>query len=134
FEVGIVGADGLHAVMTQTIARKYSRKVQGKERLFFYNPMWGRMGDFSAGAPGTYYYRSSQQVSYFWNTFDQVLLRPELLDFFSQADLKVISKVGDNNLMTENGISPSYSDHLPIIVKVQIERIIQNDKQEKSMG
>lgn len=63
-----------------------------------------------------------------------MLLRPDLLDFFSQADLKVISKIGDNNLMTENGISYSYSDHLPIIVKLQVERMTQNDQQEKSMG
>lgn len=134
FEAGIVGADGLHAVMTQTIARKHSRKVQGKDRLFFYNPMWGRMGDSSIGAPGTYYYAGSSYVSYFWNTFDQVLLRPALLDFFSQDDLNVISQIGDNDLMTEIGISPSYSDHLPIIVKLQIERMTQNDQQEKSVG
>lgn len=129
FEAGIVGADGLHAVMTQSIARKLSRKVQGKERPFFYNPMWGRMGDSSVGAPGTYYYAGSSYVSYFWNTFDQVLLRPTLLDFFSQDDLRVISQIGDNNLMRKNGISSSYSDHLPIIVKLQIERMIQNDQQ-----
>lgn len=128
FEAGIVGADGLHAVMTQSIARKHSRKVQGKEKPFFYNPMWGRMGDSSVGAPGTYYYAGSSYVSYFWNTFDQVLLRPALLDFFSQNDLKVISQIGDNNLMTENGISSSYSDHLPIIVKLQIERMTQNEQ------
>lgn len=134
FEVGIVGADGLHAVMTQTIARKRSRKVQGKDRLFFYNPMWGRMGDCSVGAPGTYYYAGSSYVSYFWDTFAQVLLRPALLDFFLQDNLRVISKIGDNNLITETGISQSYSDHLPIAVKLQIERINQNDQQEKSMG
>jgi len=128
FEAGVVGADGLHAVMTQTIARKGSRKVQGKEKPFLYNPMWGRMGDSSVGAPGTYYYPGSSYVSYFWNTFDQVLLRPKLLDFFLQDDLRVISKIGDNNLMTESGISSSYSDHLPIIVKLQIERMTQHDQ------
>jgi hypothetical protein len=85
------------------------------------------MGDSSVGAPGTYYYRSSQQVSYFWNTFDQVLLRPALLDFFSQDDLRVISEIGDKHLMTENGISAAYSDHLPIIVRLKIERMAQND-------
>jgi hypothetical protein len=127
FEAGVVGADGLHAVMTQSIARKRSRTVLERDRPFFYNPMWGRMGDFSVGAPGTYYYRSSQQVSYFWNTFDQVLLRPELLDFFSQPDLRVISQIGDNNLMTENGISSSYSDHLPVLVTLQIERMTSNE-------
>jgi len=128
FEVGVVGADGLHAVMTQSIARKRSRTVQGRDRPFFYNPMWGRMGDSSVGAPGTYYYRSSQQVSYFWNTFDQVLLRPELLDLFSQDDLRVIPQIGDNNLMTENGISSSYSDHLPVIVTLHTERMTSNDQ------
>jgi hypothetical protein len=127
FEAGVVGADGLHAVMTQSIARKRSRTVLERDRPFFYNPMWGRMGDSSVGAPGTYYYRSSQQVSYFWNTFDQVLLRPELLDFFSQANLKVISKIGDINLMTENGISSSYSDHLPVIVTLHTERMTSNE-------
>ncbi len=127
FEAGVVGADGLHAVMTQSIARKRSRTVLERDRPFFYNPMWGRMGDSSVGAPGTYYYRSSQQVSYFWNTFDQVLLRPVLLDFFSQDNLRVISKIGDNNLMTKNGISSSYSDHLPVIVTLHTERMTQND-------
>ena len=128
FEVGIVGADGLHAVMAQTIARKCSRKVQGKEKPFFYNPMWGRMGDSSVGAPGTYYYAGSSYVSYFWNTFDQVLLRPALLDFFSQDDLRVIFQIGDNNLMTESGISSSYSDHLPLLVTLQIEGMTSNDQ------
>jgi len=128
FEVGIVGADGLHAVMAKTIAQKRSRKVQGKERPFFYNPMWGRMGDSSVGAPGTYYYAGSSYVSYFWNTFDQVLLRPDLLDFFSQDDLRVISKIGDKDLMTKNGISSSYSDHLPVIVTLHTERMTSNDQ------
>ena len=127
FEVGVVSADGLHAVMTQTIARKGSRKVQGRNKPFFYNPMWGKMGDSSEGTPGTYYYADSGYVSYFWNTFDQVLLRPALLDFFSQDDLKVISKIGDKDLMTEQRISKTYSDHLPIIVRLQIERMAQND-------
>jgi hypothetical protein len=128
FEAGVVGADGLHAVMTQTIARRRSRKVQGKEKPFLYNPMWGRMGDSSVGAPGTYYYRNTSYVNYFWNTFDQVLLRPDLLDFFLQEDLRVISKIGDNNLMSKSGISSSYSDHLPIIVKLKIERMTQHDQ------
>ncbi len=89
--------------------------------------MWGKMGDSSGGAPGTYYYPGSGYVSYFWNTFDQVLLRPALLDFFSNNDLRVISEIGDKHLMTENGISAAYSDHLPIIVRLKIERMAQND-------
>jgi hypothetical protein len=126
FEVGIVSANGFHAVMTQTIARKRSRRVQEKDRQYFYNPMWGRMGDSSGGPPGTYYYTGSY-ISYFWNTFDQVLLRPDLLDFFSPNDLRVVSQIGDKNLLMDNGIHKnSFSDHLPIIVTLQIERMTQN--------
>lgn len=138
FEVGVVGADGFHAVMTQSIAQKGSRKVQGKNKPFFYNPMWGRMGDMSVGTPGTYYYRSSDYVTYFWNTFAQVLLRPELLDYFSadENNLKVIYKIGDKNLLTNKGIPNSkfYSDHLPILVTLKLERINQNDQYQRPMG
>ncbi|HAG81021.1 MAG TPA: hypothetical protein DCL61_07580 [Cyanobacteria bacterium UBA12227] len=127
FDIGVVSADAFHAVMAQNIARKGSRKVDGKARKFFYNPMWGRMGDSSVGPPGTYYYSSGGYANYFWHTFDQVLLRPELLNYFSHDNLKVISQIGDKNLLTDNGISKSGSDHLPIIIKLQIERIIEND-------
>jgi hypothetical protein len=57
-----------------------------------------------------------------------VLLRPALLDFFSQDDLRVIFQIGDKDLITESGISSSYSDHLPIIVTIEIERMTQNDQ------
>lgn len=81
FETGLVAADGFHAVMDRQIALKESRTVQGEKRKFFYNPMWSRLGDASVGPVGTYYH-SGGHVSYFWNTFDQVLLRPNLLQYF----------------------------------------------------
>lgn len=127
FEDGIIAADGFHAVMTQQIARKRDRTVQGQRKPFFYNPIWGRMGDLSPGAPGTYYHSSSDYINYFWNTFDQVLLRPDLLDYFLPDGFQIISQIGENNLLTESGkISSSFSDHLPIMVKIEIERLSQN--------
>jgi hypothetical protein len=125
FEDGVVGADGFHAVMTQNIALKRSRKVANQKRLYFYNPMWGRMGDFSTTEPpGTYYYSKSGYINYFWHTFDQVLLRPDLLDFFSQEDLSVIYEIGNKSLLTQKKIinKKSFSDHLPIKIKLKIEQ------------
>lgn len=127
FEVGVVGADCFHAVMDRRIARKVSRSVQGKEQPFFYNSMWGLMGDLSPGPPGTYYYSSSSYVSYFWNTFDQVLLRPDLLDVFSPEDLVIISEIGEKNLIKNFKISSETSDHLPIMIKLAIERMTFNE-------
>jgi hypothetical protein len=123
FEPGLVAADGFHAVMDQKIARRGSRIVQGETKPFFYNPMWGLMGDSSPGASGTYYYNGGH-ISFFWNTFDQVLLRPDLLDFFSQEGLQVISEVGDRRLQTENGLLRSASDHLPVLLRLNIDKDI----------
>ena len=64
FEEGVVGAKGLHAVMTRRIAAKGSRVVQGKEYPFFYNPMWGLFGDRQDSPSGTYYYSASEHTCF----------------------------------------------------------------------
>jgi hypothetical protein len=128
FESGVVASEGLHAVMDRKIAQKQSRIVKGEKRPFFYNPMWGRMGDSSPGPPGTYYY-SGNIISYFWNTFDQVLLRPALLDYFSDEKLHVLSATREKSLLSQNGVPDSTfaSDHLPIMITLQLEKEIDDD-------
>ena len=49
FEPGMVGASGLHAMMTRQLAARQSRTVQGREYPMFYNPMWGHFGDRTGG-------------------------------------------------------------------------------------
>jgi hypothetical protein len=122
FESGVVGANGLHAVMSQTVARKMARTVNGVSYPFFYNPMWSRMGDGSAGPCGTFYYERAEHVVYFWNTFDQVLLRPELLDCFDFKRLVVPTKAGQTPLVTGDG-RPNRklaSDHLPVVFELDL--------------
>jgi len=94
FEDGIVGTIGLHAVMSQSIAMGNSRTVQGVDYPFFYNPMWGHFGDRNAGPDGTYYRSSAEHVNYFWNIFDQVLIRPELIDVFAKDELQILDHDG----------------------------------------
>lgn len=104
FEAGIVGAGGFHAVMDRAIALKRSRVFQKKERNFFYNPMWGCFGDATPGPPGTYYYRGGM-VSYFWNIFDQILIRPDLLEYYSDNQITVLENA--NNIE----LNPKSSNH-----------------------
>jgi hypothetical protein len=122
FEDGMVAADGFHGVMDRTIARKISRTVDGKLRKFFYNPMWSRYGDETDRPPGTYYYRRSGQISRYWHMFDQVLLRPSLLDYYNPSGLQIIQKVGSHNLVSGGKIDTSVSDHLPIFLRLELER------------
>lgn len=117
FESGVVGTAGLHAVLSRSVAARGSRIVQGRQHHFFYNPMWSHFGDRDDRAPGTYYYERAEAVNYFWNIYDQVLLRPELLGGFSGDSLRVLTSAGQTSLLDNSGRPDrvSASDHLPIV-------------------
>jgi hypothetical protein len=118
FEPGLCSADGLHAVMSKAVASKISRTVDSEERFFFYNPMWNLLGDETPGPPGTYYHGAGM-ISYFWNTFDQVLLRPALMQHYRPGDVAVLSEVGGTRLFSNDRLAPGLSDHLPIVFKLR---------------
>ncbi len=124
FERGVVGSEGLQAVMDRRVALRGARVVQGVARDFFYNPMWSRLGDDSAGPPGTYFSERSSPFSLFWHTFDQVLLRPALLPYFDATSLAVLVKVGDVSLLRHDGTPDTRigSDHLPLVFSLDMDR------------
>jgi Endonuclease/Exonuclease/phosphatase family len=117
---GIAFEDGFCARMTKTLAlqRTSSRNVYP-----FYNPMWSGLGDASPGPPGSYYYsKDGPESRYFWHTFDQVLLRPSVLDAWQDDFL--IRPVDDGvvNFLTRNGIpDKKISDHLPLIFSLNLD-------------
>ena len=123
FDAGVIGASGLHAVMTRQIALKQERTVQSNAYPFFYNPMWGHFGDMHSGPPGTFYYEHAEHDVYFWNMFDQVLLRPALLPIFRNDSLRILQTDGEMSFMTNAG-RPStalVSDHLPILFQLNFD-------------
>ena len=123
FEEGMSGSESFHAVMDQKTASRQYRTVFGERRQFFYNPMWSRMGDLTTGPPGTYYYGNSGILTYFWNTFDQVLVRPSLMDRFVADRLEVVTDIGDDSLLRPESGRPDdrmASDHLPLLFSLDL--------------
>lgn len=122
FEEGMAGAAGLHAVMTRALTNQVTRTVDGEAYRFFYNPMWGRFGDTTPGPPGSYYYRSSEHVGYFWHLFNQVLIRPDVLPFFRHTELAILDRIGSTSLLTANGLPDRAvaSDHLPLLFRLHL--------------
>ena len=120
FDLGVVGAQALNAVMTCELARSEERTVAGRPYRFFYNPMWGFFGDRTPGPPGTYFCSASSPRSYYWNVFDQVLLRPGLMDFL--AELRILDGYGRESLLTERGRprSSDVSDRLPVLFRLNL--------------
>jgi exonuclease III len=122
FEKGIVGTMGLNATMVRSQALKELRTVQKQKYRFFYNPMWRHFGDGQNAPPGTYHYDSHQHVTYFWNMFDQVLVRPSLIGNIETDGVQIINSVGSVSLLTPEG-TPDVSvgsDHLPLLFSMKL--------------
>lgn len=120
FEAGMSNADGFHGVMDRRIAARGSRRVDAEERPFFYNPMWKAMGDHSAPALGTYFKDVGGYVNFYWHTFDQALLRPSLLDYFREGELRLVNTIGNTALLRGDrpGLDRTISDHLPLVLNL----------------
>lgn len=120
FDPGVAAAGALHAVMTQGLAGPEGRVVAGQQYRLFYNPMWGHFGDRTPGPPGTLYYSTSTPVNYYWNIFDQVLLRPELAP--ALRELTILDHDGQESLLTATGRPrvAELSDHLPILCRLDV--------------
>jgi hypothetical protein len=118
FEAPAAWAGGLHGVMARDVASRETREIRTREYTMFYNPMWGLLGDRTPGPAGTYYRSSSESVNYFWNTYDQALVRPALMNHLS--DLRVLDTDGTDSLLTPNGLpdAANGSDHLPLLFRL----------------
>jgi len=121
FEDAMMAADGLHALMDKEIVRRGSRTVRDQSWRYFYNPMWSLLGDESPGPPATYYRSASGLVSRFWHMFDQILLRPDLLDRYRPGSVKVVAEIGGQPILGKRGGQEAHSDHLPVVVSLNLE-------------
>jgi hypothetical protein len=122
FDKGLVSADGLNAVSSRQVASRGSRQVRSRQYPFFLNPMWAHFGERSGHPPGSYYYDRAELVNYYWNIFDQVLVRPDIMDRCAGEGIKILTKAGDASLLQKDGTPDSecFSDHLPLLFDIEL--------------
>ena len=86
--------------------------------------MWNFFGDNKV-PHGTYYNVSTGIKTYFWNIFDQVLFRTDMIKTFERESLKIITEIAGHSLLNEKGIpnKDMYSDHLPIFFNIKEEKL-----------
>lgn len=130
FDAGLIETSALHAVMTKNLAKSVQDLSSRKDCLPFYNPMWSYFGDWSSTAAageemperlaGTYFYReTNDRANHFWQVYDQVLVRPQLMDQLVRLD--VLGSDGVERLTSRSGRprSASLSDHLPVSFTIE---------------
>jgi hypothetical protein len=120
YDPGMTLVMGVHGLMTAQLARKGDRLYRKRRYRRFYNPMWGFFGDRTHGPAGTHFWRSAQPHNTHWAMFDQVLLRPALIN--SLAHLEILENDGQHSLLAVDGAPDKahLSDHLPIIFQLDV--------------
>ena len=78
--------------------------------------MWNFLGD-NNDVNGTFYYDKTSDHSRYWNTFDQFVVSPKLMEDIKE--IKVVKSVGNINLADKNGIpNRNISDHYPLYFRL----------------
>ena len=128
FEEGLINSSGLHNINNKEIALTKQRNFQGRSYDYFYNPMWSFLGDSSKGTvQGTHFFNTYKPLNHFWNIYDQVMIRPELIPFFDETKLDIISNLKTKSLLKKIGgytrVDKNISDHLPIKFQVKLNKL-----------
>ena len=118
FDDGMMSAAAMNSLPCLVTAKKESRIKEGRSHSFFYNPSWNILGDF-LGPPGTYFHSSPGYLSHYWNTLDQVILRPSIAARFIKQSLAVKTMAGQDSLINAAG-RPTVSDHLPLYFELDL--------------
>ncbi|MCL2415907.1 MAG: hypothetical protein FWD01_03740 [Defluviitaleaceae bacterium] len=128
FEAAFINANTMHAIpFREEVIKSPTRICKGKEYYKFYNPTWKFLGNKNVPYTTYYYNNSGDVVNYYWNAFDQVIIRPSLIEAFDEEQLKIVTKTKNHCLLKKgkpDKINYSdYSDHLPLYCVLREELI-----------
>lgn len=120
FSEHMVSTLGFNATMSKDVAMKIHRIVDGEKYKYFFNPMWTLHGNINNNVMGSFFYHKNP-VSFVWNMFDQVIIRPSLIKRFNFNGLTLIDRIGDTTMLDKQGIpnAREFSDHLPLKFEIQ---------------
>ncbi len=117
FDSEMINKDSFNAVLFREIINESDTIIfKNTEYERFYNPALDYISE-SEQSYGSFYY-SSGIGSLYWYCYDQVLLRKKLIDRF--VGMRYLKKVGETNLIKKVMPNKEISDHLPLLVNINI--------------
>lgn len=123
FDKICVEADSLFAIPYKNEMKETTAIRGGREYEKFYNPSW-KFLESSTMPYTSYRYDTCDLVDYYWNMFDQVIIRPQLIKAFDYENFRILTETQHHKLiLNEKPNINNYSDHLPIFCKFKEEKI-----------
>lgn len=123
FEETSVSPNSLFAIPYKEELKNTTAVRQGIVREKFFNPSWKFLSNQKAPY-ASYYYNSSKSDNYYWNMFDQVIVRPRLINAFNMDSFSIITESETCQLMLNGKPNKNnFSDHLPIFFNIKEEKI-----------
>ncbi len=129
FELGMIKPTSFNATLSYDVAKKDEKRTFHFSKYeYFYNPMWNWLGDRrhntgSKKIPGTYFYKTTSDIhQIYWNVFDKVIVRPNIIDIIDYSSLKVIEAIPESMLISGKSTKKNvkFTDHLPIVFNLEI--------------
>lgn len=113
FDEEIIQKDSFNAVLFKSLIVQ-QEMIKYRDRVWrrFYNPIIHFLSE-DTNTYGSLYY-SSGSAPLYWNSYDQILVRKELIDCISS--LQYIRKITGKGLIRDVKPITSISDHLPLLV------------------
>lgn len=117
FDEEIIQKDSFNAVLFKSLI-VHQEMIKYRDRVWrrFYNPIIHFLSE-DTNTYGSLYY-SSGSAPLYWNSYDQILVRKELIDCINS--LQYIRIITGKGLMRDVKPNSSISDHLPLLVDFRI--------------
>ena len=115
FDEEVIQKDSFNAVLFKSLIKKQEVvRYHDREWRRFYNPIIHFLSE-DTNTYGSLYY-SSGSAPLYWNSFDQVLVRKELVDTISS--LEYIREINGRSLIKDVKPNDLISDHLPLLINI----------------
>ncbi len=102
FERGMISHRGFNSTFFKNIAEENVKMLNELSRKYFYNPSLQLYND-NVPYKGTYFKKLGKTVEYYWYMLDQVLIRPDMIQYLNIKNMEVLHKTKTVSLIDENG-------------------------------
>ena len=118
FDLPMISFRSLGATNGQQCSLRGTISSYGDAKELFYNPMWTLYAKYKE-RPGSYRYPATANHVLTWHFFDQVIIRPSLIENFNFDALSLVMETKNFNYLNKNKF-PELSDNLPLVCEIDI--------------